>query len=88
MKKRIKTEYHFTNNFWHEYFNIKIVKRRKKAICKYCNEEIEVNNEAGIVNYKFGHDLPDNFFDIHFDGCIGIVHILCVNKFVKNEKRY
>jgi len=83
--------YHYTDNFWHEYYNVTKVKRRKQAICKHCNQSILIKEIAAIVNYKYGHILPNddgtNSFDWHYDGIIAILHTMCITKFIKINKK-
>lgn len=71
--------------FWKNIYEKKLVKRRKEGYCKYCNCKLKKGESAIILNLTFGHELPINDFDIHFQGMMGIFHQNCVDQFIKQE---
>jgi hypothetical protein len=64
---------------WKAIYQKKIVKRKKDGFCKICKKIITPGDYAVVLNLTTGHDLPDDHFDIHFEGCIGIYHIECAD---------
>jgi len=70
---------------WKAIYQKKFVKRRKDAFCKICNNIVITGDYAIVLILTTGHDLPDDDFDIHFHGCVGIYHIDCCDIAIQQD---